>query len=361
MISRNVALILMVMLCVTVLAAAQPADPWEKFFPQGLLDRDGNAISRDVLQGKYVGIYFAASWCRTCQLFSPKMVSFRNHFASEFEVVFVSSDKSEEEQFAYMKNYGMLWPTITYKAAPALALKDLFDVSFIPMLVVLTPTGELITKEGRTDVENNPGEALATWKSMPSTPVTPVPDPARAQAATSLARLDLGLIGEANASRDLAKQGWIKGTIGDKTYFVTIDRTAWTIKGTAGDRPYDIKIDHEAKTIRGRAHDSGVDLTFAWTPQEVGFDGDAYGNPYWKNINWASGAVTGGIACSLLEMTFDHDRGIVRGTLGDRQVDLAYEKVSGRLTGQFFRRSVDLQLTNLDLTDFLQYLFLFIR
>jgi nucleoredoxin len=157
---------------------AQPVDVWERFFRQGLLDRDGKEVSREFLKGKYVGIYCSAHWCRTCQKLSPKLVPFRNQSAAEFEIVFISSDHGEPEQFAYMHEYGILWPTMKHHSAPAFALKPLFNVQLIPTLIILSPNGELITTAGRFDVEEDPAGALAKWKSMPTTPVPPAVEPA---------------------------------------------------------------------------------------------------------------------------------------------------------------------------------------
>lgn len=49
------------------------------------------------LNGKVVGIYFSAHWCPPCRQFTPLLVQTYNKLRAEgkeFEVVFVSSDKS---------------------------------------------------------------------------------------------------------------------------------------------------------------------------------------------------------------------------------------------------------------------------
>jgi nucleoredoxin len=356
------ALLLIVGLSSSFAFAAQTPSVWKDLFPQGLLDRDGNEVSLDSLNGKYVGIYFAAQWCSSCKAFSPLLVPFRNEHNDRFEVVFVSADKNKQAQFAYMNEAGMDWPTLEYRSAPALALKSRFEITSIPTLIVLSPNGELITREGRSDVQKTPSEAMNKWESM-----TPMPLPfsivadLNALSHKRLESLDAEIINEVNAIRSIPKQGWIKGTIGNKEYHVAINRTEWTIKGNAGEKPFDIKIDHENKTIQGYAHYSGVDLTFNWTPEQYSFDGDTYGYPYWINIDWSAGEVTGGIACSMLELNMNSDSGVLTGFLGDRKVNLKYNKISGRLTGDFFNRKLDLQITNLEMSDFIQYLYLFLK
>lgn len=364
MVWRNTFLVLLLVfgLSSSFAFADQTPSAWNDLFPQGLLDRNGNEVSPDSLNGKFVGIYFAAQWCSSCKAFSPLLVPFRNEHNDRFEIVFVSADKNKQAQFAYMNEVGMDWPTLEYRSAPALALKSRFEITSIPTLIVLSPKAELITREGRSDVEKTPAEALNKWESITPTPLpfSIVADQNRL-GENRLDRLDAGVINEVNAKRSIPKQGWIKGSIGNKEYYVAINRSEWTIKGNAGERPFDIKIDHENKTIRGFAHDSGVDLTFNWTPEQYSLDGEAYGYPYWVNIDWPAGNAPGGYACSMLELNWNSDSGVLTGFLGERKANLKYDKVSGRLIGDFFNRKLDLQITNLELSDFIQYIYLFLR
>ena len=39
--------------------------------PDTLLDNRGKKVSSDQLSGKYVGLYFSASWCGPCRSFTP--------------------------------------------------------------------------------------------------------------------------------------------------------------------------------------------------------------------------------------------------------------------------------------------------
>ena len=58
---------------------------------------------------KYVAIYYSAHWCPPCRAFTPKLVEWYKEFKpkhEDFELVFASSDKSEEAQFEYMKETG---------------------------------------------------------------------------------------------------------------------------------------------------------------------------------------------------------------------------------------------------------------
>lgn len=136
----------------------------KEILPNGMVDKDGKAVTLDQLKGKIVGVYFSAHWCPPCRAFTPQLVEFRDKNAKEFEVVFVSSDKSEADQKKYMEETKMQWYTLKWNGADANALKKKFNVTGIPKLVILKPNGELLTAEGRGDVTAKPDKALAEWK-----------------------------------------------------------------------------------------------------------------------------------------------------------------------------------------------------
>ena len=54
----------------------------EIVLPQVLLNASGEQVAKDVLEKKYVGLYFSASWCGPCRKFTPKLIEFRNKFFS---------------------------------------------------------------------------------------------------------------------------------------------------------------------------------------------------------------------------------------------------------------------------------------
>ncbi|RCK78001.1 MAG: Thioredoxin [Candidatus Ozemobacter sibiricus] len=138
---------------------------WKTFFPDGLLDPEGNKVEPDVLNGKLVGLYFSAHWCPPCRMFSPMLVAFRDAHTSDFEVVFISSDKNREAQFEYMKEVGMKWYTLEHRSEAANALAQKYGVRSIPTLIILGPDGKTITEDGRADVTKKPDSCLADWKA----------------------------------------------------------------------------------------------------------------------------------------------------------------------------------------------------
>jgi len=55
---------------------------------------------------KYYAIYYSAGWCGPCRAFTPDLVKWYKRNKSkhpDFELIFVSSDRSEEDMASYMK------------------------------------------------------------------------------------------------------------------------------------------------------------------------------------------------------------------------------------------------------------------
>ena len=136
----------------------------ESLFPAKLLDNKGKEVSSSVLGDKIVGIYFSAQWCPPCRHFTPTLVNFRNSNNEDFEVVFVSSDRSSGDQLKYMDKYGMKWYTLPHGSKAANNLKKKFEVRGIPALVIVDSKGNTITKNGRGDVSKDPKTAIAGWR-----------------------------------------------------------------------------------------------------------------------------------------------------------------------------------------------------
>ena len=170
---RNLLLSLTVCLALTMvpLFAAEPPAPavqgdfWTTMFPDGLQDKDGQPANLDLLKGKIVGIYFSAHWCPPCKAFSPKLVEFRDKNNSDFEVVFVSSDKDESAQKEYMKEVKMNWPTVKLQSDAENAIGEKYGVQSIPTLIILDQNGKTISDQGRGEVAENPEKCLEEWKA----------------------------------------------------------------------------------------------------------------------------------------------------------------------------------------------------
>lgn len=99
-------------------------------------------------QSKYYAIYYSASWCGPCRAFTPDLVRWykRNKAKNpQFELIFVSSDRSAEDMAAYMKEDGMDWPALAFdnkKDTPGLTK---YSGRGIPCLVFIDETGKVLS------------------------------------------------------------------------------------------------------------------------------------------------------------------------------------------------------------------------
>ena len=103
---------------------------------------------RDV---KYTALYFSAHWCGPCRVFTPKLVEWYQAVRPqhpEFELVFVSSDRSSEDMLSYMKEARMPWPAIPFDQIQASGVKK-WSAGGIPYLILFGPDGRPITAKDR--------------------------------------------------------------------------------------------------------------------------------------------------------------------------------------------------------------------
>lgn len=155
-----------------------------------VVTKDGMKSTEEALSGKTaVGIYFSAHWCPPCRGFTPKLAEMYTKTFQEkgMEIVFVSSDKSEEDFTNYYKD--MPWLALPYdnKDAKA-ALNKKFKVSGIPSFVILNPSGEVLTKDGREAVMKDPEGKNYPW----------IPPTAEEKAKMILSNLGEDLVSKAN-------------------------------------------------------------------------------------------------------------------------------------------------------------------
>ena len=105
---------------------------------------DDTALEKKTL----IALYFSAHWCGPCRKFTPQLVEFYNRVAAqhpEFEVIFVSDDRSAPEMQTYMRELNMPWPAIDYqKLAERAAIKK-YSGAGIPCLVLLDATGKVLS------------------------------------------------------------------------------------------------------------------------------------------------------------------------------------------------------------------------
>ncbi len=137
--------------------------------PEIMYDSSGEAKLKDT-KGKIIGLYFSASWCSSCRRFNPSLVTFRNQNLEEFEVVLISGDASDIAQENYMKKFKMPWPALGNRSKEAKNLeesvKKIIDIEYIslPTLIILDPTGKVVSTNGKDEILTLGDNALRSWK-----------------------------------------------------------------------------------------------------------------------------------------------------------------------------------------------------
>lgn len=132
-----------------------------------LTSKDGDVKTADALAGKTtVGLYFSAHWCPPCRGFTPKLAKAYTDSlkAKGMEIVFVSSDRDDD---AFKEYFGeQPWLSLPFQNRDAKnKLSKKYKVSGIPSFVILDgETGETITKDGRSNISEDPSGTKYPWK-----------------------------------------------------------------------------------------------------------------------------------------------------------------------------------------------------
>lgn len=134
-------------------------------FKNTKLFRGDKQVDASELKNKIVGLYFSAHWCPPCRSFTPKLKEFYESLKEElFELIFVTSDRSEEGYLDYYNNHHGLWLRLEFNDPMINELAAKYSVNSIPMLIIINHEGKIINKNGRDDVMANASGTLQAWK-----------------------------------------------------------------------------------------------------------------------------------------------------------------------------------------------------
>src|SRR5207248_5257857 len=128
--------------------------------------QNGNVVycyDEELAPKQIYGLYFSAHWCAPCRKFTPQLVAYYNqitHDHPEFEIIFVSADKSAEGMATHMRESGMPWPAIEYgKVANVTALQR-YAGRGIPDLVSVDASGNILADSFVGGKYVGPGKVL---------------------------------------------------------------------------------------------------------------------------------------------------------------------------------------------------------
>uniref|UniRef100_A0A8R1DW76 protein-disulfide reductase n=1 Tax=Caenorhabditis japonica TaxID=281687 RepID=A0A8R1DW76_CAEJA len=119
------------------------------------------------LKGKVVGLYFSASWCPPCRAFTPKLQEFFEKIRKthpEFEVIFVSRDRSAEELVAYFNDHQGDWTYIPFGSSKISKLMQKYEVKTIPTMRIIRANGDVVIQDARGEITNKGEDAEGLWK-----------------------------------------------------------------------------------------------------------------------------------------------------------------------------------------------------
>jgi nucleoredoxin len=112
--------------------------------------KNGNLVScydEELAPKQIYGLYFSAHWCGPCRKFTPQLVAYYNQIARdhpEFEIIFVSADKSADGMATYMRESGMPWPAIEFSKLANVPTLQKYAGRGIPDLVIVDASGKVL-------------------------------------------------------------------------------------------------------------------------------------------------------------------------------------------------------------------------
>jgi len=125
---------------------SRKASVFDEILNGNLVKLDGSRLKRTsdaTHPEKYYVFYYTASWCPPCRKFTPSLVDWYEKNKNEnFELVLITSDRSEQAMEEYAEKNKMPWPQLEMKDSKR--FKDKFDhgVRGIPSLIVCSLDGE---------------------------------------------------------------------------------------------------------------------------------------------------------------------------------------------------------------------------
>jgi len=114
---------------------------------------------------KYYALYYSAAWCGPCRAFTPDLVRWYKRNKSkhpQFELIFVSSDRSEEEMAKYMNDDDMPWPALAYDKKSSSRALTKYSGPGIPCLVLIDDQGKVLADSYEGKNYLGPQKALET-------------------------------------------------------------------------------------------------------------------------------------------------------------------------------------------------------
>jgi thiol-disulfide isomerase/thioredoxin len=133
---------------------------------KNIKDMKGAKLKPDA---KYTFLYFSAGWCGPCHQFTPRLVDLWNDSGSkrDYNVIFVSFDRSENEMMGYMEELHMPWSYVELGSAA----EDVFKENFagengIPNLILFDKVGKIVAQSYENRKYTGPYEVITYYRDL---------------------------------------------------------------------------------------------------------------------------------------------------------------------------------------------------
>ena len=136
----------------------QPATPTGRSLDFELVDVYGQTFKLSDHRGKVVILDLMATWCAPCEGMVKELRQVKEELGDSVVIVSVSVDivhDTDDVLRSYAKSKGITWTV----ARDTVGLADMFEVAFIPTLVVIDPEGEVYL----THVGYAPASEVLQW------------------------------------------------------------------------------------------------------------------------------------------------------------------------------------------------------
>ncbi|XP_062035433.1 nucleoredoxin-like protein 1 [Lepus europaeus] len=137
---------------------------------QDELETDAELSRR--LDNRLLLLFFGAAACPRCQAFAPVLKDFFVRLTDEFYVlraaqlalVYVSQDRTEEQQGQFLKDMPEKWLFLPFEDAWRRDLGRQFCVERLPAVVVLKPGGDVLTRDAAAEIQRLGPACFANWQ-----------------------------------------------------------------------------------------------------------------------------------------------------------------------------------------------------
>ncbi|NXC11688.1 NXNL1 protein, partial [Orthonyx spaldingii] len=127
---------------------------------------------RRALDNKILLLYFASRRCPRCRDFAPRLRDFCRRLTDEacverpeqLGLVYVGSDRSEEEQRRFLRSVSRRWMAVPYGDSFGRELAERFSVSELPCAVVLKPSGEILSGNAVREIREAGAACFRDWR-----------------------------------------------------------------------------------------------------------------------------------------------------------------------------------------------------